>query len=83
MTREVVRPLLSLDEVDYSMVKLEPGSVLSCCQLKNIRSGTLGGRDPYVVAFEWSGRRLVCPLFQFQPRTRVIEVSAVCAPGAS
>jgi len=69
MFREVIAPLVVLDPVNRSRVRLEPGSILAACSIHR------NGESSYMMTFQCSGRSLTCPLFQFQPRTRSVELA--------
>ena len=72
MIREVIGPLRGWDAAGHSEVILESGTLLSGCR---IRRHTDVGAEPYVVEFDANGRTYSCPLFQFQPRTRAIDLT--------
>jgi hypothetical protein len=70
--REVVGPLRGWDAAGLSEVILESGTLLSGCRIRRL---TGAGTEPYVVEFAANGRAYSCPLFQFQPRTRAIDLT--------
>jgi hypothetical protein len=56
-----------------SSATLEPGAMLSGCRIEpNTVAQPDSGVEPYVVEFLSAGRRYVCPLFCFQPRTQTV-----------
>ena len=72
MIREVVGPLRVWDAAGLSEVILESGTLLSGCRIcRQVGAGS----EPYVVEFNVNERAYSCPLFQFQPRTRAIDLS--------
>jgi hypothetical protein len=73
--REAIRPLEAWDAAARSTVTLEPGALLSCCQVHRGRDTEVeAGFEPYVMEFESSGRQYTCALFRFQPRTQAVEL---------
>lgn len=73
--REVIRPLNVRDADAGSLTTLQPGSILSSCRIR--RTPANCGEEAYLMEFLFSGRRYACPLYLFQPRTRVLEVVRV------
>jgi hypothetical protein len=76
--REVIRPLNAWNTDLCSSVTLLPGSILSGCRIEPNGIAHPGSGlasyivEPYTVEFHSSGRRYVCPLFRFQPRTQAV-----------
>lgn len=73
MNREIIRPLEAWDVEECSTWVLGAGTVLSGCRI--VRNDAPGD-EPYVMEFDFSGRRYACPLFTFQPRTQVLAGAA-------
>ena len=71
LIREVIRPLPAWDAMAGSAVTLEPGTILSSCHIvPNCTIGIDAVFEAYVMEFDAVGRRLQCPLYRFQPKTR-------------
>jgi len=61
--------------VKCSFVVLEPGAILSGCQIRpNWRRQLFAEIEPYAMEFHSCGRRYAAPLFSFQPRTKIVDV---------
>jgi hypothetical protein len=77
--REVISSLRVWDAATRREIMLPQGTILTGCQLR--RRANTGGEegDAYTVEFEASGRKLVCPLFLFQPRTGPVDQSVIAA----
>jgi len=72
--RETTSPLGVWDIAGRSEVTLRPGSLLSRCRIRRHTQAEVdSGADAYEVEFHADGRRYFCPLFRFQPRTRLVE----------
>jgi hypothetical protein len=53
---------------------LGPGKLLISCNIRHHNQNEVNsGADAYDVEFSADGRRYVCPLFRFQPRTETVE----------
>ena len=70
--REIIRPLDAWDMDDLYTTVLQPGAIVSRCRILSNRAP---GAEPYVVEFEFDGRRYFCPLFSFQPRTQTLAAA--------
>ncbi len=69
--REVIRSISVRNAVTRSEVTLQPGVILTGCQIrKHSHSAVAGGAEPYVMEFEAADGRYECALATFQPRTR-------------
>jgi hypothetical protein len=73
--RKITQELQAWDNGAGSIVTLEPGVVLSSCQIHRDRQDG----EPYVMEFQHSGKVYSCPLFRFQPRTQPIDVVGIGA----
>jgi hypothetical protein len=76
MNRAIMRPLEAWDRDDGSTWVFDAGAVVGGCRI--VRNDAPGD-EPYVVEFDFSGRRYACPLFAFQPRTQILAPTAVVA----
>lgn len=70
--REVIQALKVWDTTVRRQVLLPPGTILRECQIRKQVNG-VDGVEVYAVEFESEGRRLACPLFRFQPRTKALD----------
>jgi hypothetical protein len=68
VNREIIRPLAAWDVEDRATVVLDPGAIL--CECRILRDNAPGA-EPYLVEFHCEQHRYSCPLFAFQPRTRI------------
>jgi hypothetical protein len=73
VARTVIRRLVAWDEAAGASVVLDPGeSVQNWHLLQNTSRSPEPELGVYVMDFESAGRRLKCPLVQFQARTQFI-----------
>ena len=74
LLREVISPLGVREIAGRSEVTLRPGSLISRCRIRRQTQAEVdSGADAYEVEFHADGRAYLCPLFRFQPRTRLVE----------
>ena len=73
MIREVIRTLQVWDADACIVGTLERGVVISSCSIQRSLPGS--DTEAYQVHFLSSGRRYFCPLYLFQPRTRIVQMS--------
>jgi hypothetical protein len=73
MIREVIRTLQVWDADACIVGTLERGVVISSCSIQRSLPGS--DAEAYQVQFLSSGRRYCCPLYLFQPRTRIVQAT--------
>ena len=76
VVREVSQPLPVWDAAARSDTTLHPGAVLCSWQIH--RSAGVEA-EAYLMEFHSAGRLYTCPLYLFQPRTRVIDHTALAS----
>ena len=73
--------MFASDATGAAVISIEPGAILQLCRIVR-NSGISEPTDVYVMEFEFAGRRLRCPLVDFQARTQtshLIEVQDTAA----
>lgn len=73
MFREVIRTLQVWDAEACIVGTLEGGAVISSFSIQRSLPGSEA--EAYQVQFLSSGRTYCCPLYLFQPRTRIVQMS--------
>jgi len=76
--RETISRLSVWDAVAHAQTTLEAGAVLEFCRVyRNDATVMEGEGDAYQVKFHSAGHQYTCPLYRFQPRTRLLELVSV------
>ncbi len=81
---EIISPLEAREIGGRSEVAMRPGTLISRCRIRRRSQAEVdSGADTYEVEFHSAGRTYLCPLFRFQPRTRLVEQVAQAAEGVA
>jgi len=75
--RETISRLSVWDAGAHTQTTLEPGAVLEFCRVYHNGPTLAGEADAYEVEFHSAGRCYTCPLYRFQPRTRLLRLVSV------
>jgi hypothetical protein len=71
VTRTVVRRLVAFEATFPTAIPIEPGTDIEPCGIvRNPSPAEEVGSDVYAMEFEFAGKRLRCPLVDFQARTQ-------------
>ena len=71
MIRTVVRRLVAFETTHSTAIPIEPGANVDACHiLRNPATDGAVESEVYSMEFEFAGRRLRCPLVDFQARTQ-------------
>jgi hypothetical protein len=74
--RTVVRRLVAFEATHSTAIPIEPGTNVETCHiLRNPAPADAVDWDVYSMEFEVAGRRLRCPLVDFQARTQSIQTA--------
>ena len=75
VTRRVLRRILAFDAAESAIIPIQPGAILEFCRIvRNSGDAETSATEVYVMEFDLAGRRLRCPLVDFQARTETSQL---------